>query len=549
MSHSIFSQLQDHGDRPCLVEGERRLSYAEAVAAADALFAGPDLPDRGLAFVTAHTTAAALLAYIGALRRGYAVHLLDPASAAANAELAARYRPDIVIDTAAEVPVRVAGPGQGIAPDIAILLSTSGSTGTPKLVKLSHANIAANTRSIISYLGLTDADVGITSLRPFYSYGMSVVNTHLAAGGRLVVTDRGADDPAFWALARREGVTNLAGVPFTFELLDRSGFDMGSVPSLRLLTQAGGRLAPDLVRRFALDGARHGVSFCVMYGQTEAAPRMSWLPPHLAALAPGSIGRAIPGGRLRVVDAQGATITRPGVSGELVYEGPNVMVGYAETREDLATTEDIAALHTGDIAHFDERGLFFLDGRISRFVKPYGIRVSLDDVEAALRPDFPEVAVTGTDARIVVSVGQGPADREGLVARLSAMLNLPPPAFVIVAGRPVPRLASGKIDYKALLASHAPAAPDPSLPAVFLREFLGLLTGHMPRPASVLEAFRTVLGARVRGRDTTFRAAGGDSLSYMQLFLLLEDCMGEVPDGWDEMTVLELEHLCGAVHA
>jgi acyl-CoA synthetase (AMP-forming)/AMP-acid ligase II len=540
---SIFSDMERHGARTCLIGSARTLTYAQAAQAADGLFDGTDAPGSGLAFVHAHSSVAAILSYIGAVRRGYAVHLLDPDRTDANARLIARYRPDVVIDASADRPLRVLGAGGGVSQEIAILLSTSGSTGTPKLVKLSRANIAANTGSIISYLGLGDADVGITSLSPFYSYGMSVVNTHLAAGAALVVSDLSIDSTDFWALARQHGVTNVAGVPFSFELLHRTGFDAGAVPSLRLLTQAGGRLAPQIVRAFALDGARHGVDFCVMYGQTEAAPRMSWLPPHLAARAPGSIGHAIPGGTLSVVDAQGRAITQPGVSGELIYKGPNVMVGYAERRGDLAFTEVILQLHTGDIAHFDECGLFYLDGRISRFVKPYGVRVSLDDIEQALRPTFPDVAVTGDDARIVVCTGAPSGDADGLGERLSCDLKLPASTFVIVQNRAAPRLANGKVDYRALQTLHGQRDEAQSLPRVFLRELAGLLTGKVRPPTSVLEAFRAVLGSRVQDHTATFRSAGGDSLSYMQLLLMLEDCLGEVPDGWDEMTILELEHL------
>lgn len=542
MTPSIFAHLDRHGDRPCLVAGARRWTYRQAVADADAIYARKGLPEAGLAFVAAHTSADAILAYVGAVRRGYAVHLLDPARPETTARLIDRHRPDVIVDTAAPAPVRVGGDGQGVSPDIAILLSTSGSTGTPKLVKLSHAGMAANTGSIISYLGLGPDDVGITSLKPFYSYGMSVVNTHLVAGACLVVTDLGMDNPAFWDLARAEGVTNVAGVPFSYELLHRAGWDPGAVPSLRLLTQAGGRLDPEIVRAFAVAGARHGVGFCVMYGQTEAGPRMGWLPPELAATAPGSIGRAIPGGRFSLIDGEGRTITRPGVSGELVYEGPNVMVGYAGTRADLATTEHIARLRTGDLAHVDDRGLYHIDGRLARFVKPYGLRVSLDEVERLLAPDFPGVAVAGTDARIVVSLGGAPhADTAGITARLSSALGLPGSVFVVTGRAPAPRLPSGKVDYPALLANHG--APQPSLARVFLREFAGLLTGNLRRPASVLEAFRLVLGARVADDSVTFRQAGGDSLGYMQLHLLLEDVLGRLPPRWDEMTVADLEAL------
>jgi hypothetical protein len=215
-----------------------------------------------------------------------------------------------------------------------------------------------------------------------------------------------------------------------------------------------------------------------MYGQTEAAPRMSWLPPDLAAEAPESIGRAIPGGKLAIVDEAGQAITRPGVSGELVYEGPNVMVGYAECREDLSFTEHIPRLFTGDIAHFDARGLFYIDGRISRFVKPFGLRVSLDEIENALRPDFPDVAVTGDDTRIVVSTGAAPGHAPGVGERLAATF-----AASRLRLRDRRRSAcapSGKWQDRLQVPSCAPWPAHrhaQSLPRFFVREFLGLLTG------------------------------------------------------------------------
>jgi acyl-CoA synthetase (AMP-forming)/AMP-acid ligase II len=184
MMQSIFSKLERHGHRPCLIAQDRRWTYDEAVAAADAIYAGSDLPGTGLVFITAHDGPETILAYIGAVRRGYAVHLLDPAKPGANARLARRYRPDLVFDGGAERTLRVTGRGGEISEEIAILLSTSGSTGTPKLVKLSHGNIAANTGPSSTISGSAPADVGITSLKPFYSYGMSVVNTHLVAGRR-----------------------------------------------------------------------------------------------------------------------------------------------------------------------------------------------------------------------------------------------------------------------------------------------------------------------------------------------------------------------------
>jgi acyl-coenzyme A synthetase/AMP-(fatty) acid ligase len=543
---TLFSSLETYGDRPCLISADRVLSFAETMRTADDLYACDKVPHSGLAFVSAYNSVDAILAYIGAVRRGLAVHLLDPTKEEANRRLIDLYAPDVVVDTEASKPVEPRRPGTDIHPDICILLSTSGSTGAAKFVKLTHSNIRSNTKAIRSYLELTEADRGITSLKLFYSYGMSVVNIHLAAGASLVVTDLSTGDPGFWSLVAREDVTNIAGVPFTFELMLQAKTDLGRFPALRLLTQAGGKLSADLVRHFAEEGEKHGVAFCVMYGQTEASPRMSYLPPAFAKEAPGSIGQAVPGGKLYVVDEAHGLITEPGVSGELVYEGPNVMFGYAESRADLAEIEAIPALYTGDIAHFDARGLFYIDGRSSRFVKPFGLRVSLDEIERVLREEYTVVAATGTDERIVVAIEDEVQDGEAIVFFLAEKFGLPPATFVVAAGQPIPRLPSGKPDYRGLLGGHLAPTPRASLARYFFRELLGILTGKAQPPASVYDAYCFVLGGRIRNREITFRQAGGDSLTYMQLFLLLEEYLGRVPEDWAEMTITELEHVKGA---
>ncbi|MEM6727968.1 MAG: AMP-binding protein, partial [Pseudomonadota bacterium] len=382
----LFEGLEAFGDAPCLIDTSgTTLSYAQAIAQADGLFARPELPDGGLAFVFAPSTVLGVLAYIGAVRKGYAVHLLDPNKRAAADQLVETFDPDIIVDPGRTDPVQVrSAQVSALHADIRILLSTSGSTGSSKLVKLSDRNICSNTASIIQYLGLTSEDRGITLLKLFYSYGMSVVNIHLHAGASLVVTEDGIDNPDFWLLLEREKVTNLSGVPFSFEFIRQSGRDVTRHRSLRLLTQAGGKLAAKHVQAFAGLRAQGGPDFFVMYGQTEAAPRISYLHPETAAKVPGSIGRAIPGGRLSLAEETGAEITETGVSGELIYEGPNVMVGYAQSRADLTFVEDIPRLATGDIAHMDSDGLFHIDGRSARFVKPFGLRISLDEVEERL---------------------------------------------------------------------------------------------------------------------------------------------------------------------
>ncbi len=543
----LFASLESHGDSVCLIDrlSGKSLTYAETAVQSDAVFASiPAEMKSGLAFVVMHDSVAAILAYIGAVRRGFAVHLLDPQKSEANAKLIESYQPDVVIDTQSDCPMTLSDvPDLAVHADLCILLSTSGSTGAAKLVKLTHANILANTIAICQYLGLQPTDRGVTSLNPFYSYGMSVLNTHLHVGASVVVGRASIDGPDFWNVVDRFKMTNIAGVPFNFEVLKTTGRDLSLYSSLRFMTQAGGKLAPDLVYHFATEGAKNGFDFFVMYGQTEAGPRMSYLPPDLAAQSPSAIGRAIPGGAFHLRDAEGRQVTSSDVSGELVFSGPSVMRGYANTRADLSYLEDIPELLTGDIARFDDQGLYYIEGRTSRFVKPFGKRISLDVLEQRAKETFPTAVVTGDDQTIVVAIEEATADAQTIAQDFGAFCDLPATTFRIRTGQPIPRLSNGKIDYLALR-SETGAAPETSNPVViFLKEFWRILSGGKSDTKSVFEAFRTTLGSRVKDSSLSFRDLGGDSIAYMQIYLLLEDYVGEVPDAWADMTIAELEQL------
>nr|WP_164555341.1 AMP-binding protein [Paracoccus haematequi] len=211
--------------------------------------------------------------------------------------------------------------------DLAMLLSTSGTTGAVKLVRLSGRNIHSNALAIADYLEIGAQDTAITTLPLHYSYGMSVLNSYLAAGARLVLTEESVTADGFWAQARGAGVTSLALVPTQFELLDKIGFQRATLPSLRYVTQAGGRLDPILAQRFAHAARAEGWQLVIMYGQTEASPRIAYVPPEAVLDNVQSIGRAIPGGRLWIENGQGHPIEDAGIAGELVYQGPNVMMG------------------------------------------------------------------------------------------------------------------------------------------------------------------------------------------------------------------------------
>jgi acyl-coenzyme A synthetase/AMP-(fatty) acid ligase len=237
-----------------------------------------------------------------------------------------------------------------------------------------------------------------------YCYGLSVINSYLLRGASVVLTTRSVADPAFWDLFREVGATSLAGVPYTFDLLDRLGFEWMRLPSLRYVTQAGGRLAPDRVRRYAELGRRDGWEFFVMYGQTEATARMAYLPPRLVTSHPRAIGLAIPDGSFRLAPVPGHP--EPD-TGELVYDGPNVMLGYAETAADLSLGRTTTELHTGDLARRTAAGLYEIVGRRSGFVKVFGLRIDLQQVETALERRGLVAACAGEDGELVVVLEAG----------------------------------------------------------------------------------------------------------------------------------------------
>ena len=489
---------------------------------------------RPLVALEFSTTPDAVAAYLGVLRTGFPLLVLEPGQFAPDSALWQRWHPEIRI--AGEGGVlrarREAAATPGLAdphPDLALLLSTSGSTGDPKLVRLSGRNIASNAAAIAEYLAIALADRAVSTLPLFYSYGLSVLNSYLAAGATLILTERSVIEPGFWDLFRAQGATSLALVPHQFDLLDRSGFAAQDLPGLRYITQAGGKLAPDSVRRFDALGKAAGWDLVLMYGQTEAAPRISYVPPAALPRAADTIGQAIPGGRLRLIDETGAEIPGPGVAGELVYVGPNVMMGYAETRADLARGAEVTELRTGDIAERTEDGLYRIVGRMKRFVKIFGLRLSLDQIEALLRARGIAAQAVAVGDRLVLlheDPAAGPAAREAVAEGYALPLS------EIQTGHlaEMPLLASGKPDHKAL---HTRAT-----------DVLRIVSERTkPVGQSLAEVLLQATRSAAVGPADSFTSLGGDSLSYLQVQMALEERFGHVPPGWEDMDLASLEAL------
>ncbi|WP_408897979.1 non-ribosomal peptide synthetase [Nocardioides sp. R1-1] len=514
----IAADLARHGERAALRTASATLSYAELarrVAAArrelDAL--GPGT--RQLVRLRPAATADFVVAWLAAYSGGHpALFTHDDGLARAygvSAEHDGGWR-----QTGTSAP--------DLHPDLRLLLSTSGSTGSPKLVRLSAANLESNAASIADYLGLTGDDVALTTLPLDYCYGLSVLHSHLLVGAALVLDDRSVTDPALWERARAEGATSFAGVPYTFDLLGAAGWP--ALPTLRQVTQAGGRLAPERVRALAEQGTREGWELVVMYGQTEATARMAYLPPALAASHPGAVGVPIPGGSLRIDPVDGA---EPGV-GELVYSGPNVMMGYAESPADLAFGSLLDELRTGDLARLTPEGLVEIVGRRSRFAKLFGQRIDLDRVQTLLGLGGYDVgcAETADGSHLVVAVPGSPdaATLAEVAQAVATGTGLPAHAVLVVPVAALPRLPNGKLDQQAIARLEVPPTPVMGTPE-----------------ASVARLYARVLGRDQVDPGASFVSLGGDSLSYVELSLRLESRVGRLPADWQTWSVAALAAL------
>lgn len=412
--------------------------------------------ERRLVFCLCDRTAASIIGYLGALRAGHPVALLDVDVPAELIEaLIGRYRPAFVVRPddreCPGVHRQADAAAPRIAGEVAVLLSTSGTTGSPKLVRLSHGNIAANASSIAQYLEIDGGERAMASLPFHYSYGLSVLHSHLVAGASLVLSDHSIMQPEFWSEAARWGATSFAGVPYSYAILERTALLRTSMPeTMRTLTQAGGRLAPESVTELHELMRERGGRLWVMYGQTEATARISYVPPEALPDKAHTIGIPIPGGRLSVRSGS-RLVNEPDVEGELVYHGPNVMLGYATEPEDLAGGDTQGGeLRTGDLGCFDADGFLRVTGRIKRIAKVFGMRQNLDEIESAASAYGPVAAADGGD-RIVLWREPGaelePDDLRRAVAR---RFGLNPRAFEVREIEELPRTASGKLDYEQL---------------------------------------------------------------------------------------------------
>ena len=290
--------------------------------------------------------------------------------------------------------------------DLSLLLPTSGSTGSPKLVRHSYRNIEANAENVKNLFGLTPDERAMASLPMHYTMGLSVIASHLKAGATVLLCGKSLLDKGFWSMLKDQHATSFTGVPYSFELLSKLRFFRMDLPDLKIITQGGGKLTPEMWHQLVQYAKEKEKKFIATYGQSECTARMAYLPAEWAGKKVCSIGIAEPGGQLSIIDDEGHESFEGEATGEMVYRGENVTLGYASCQEDLLKGDDNhGIMHTGDIARRDSDGCYFIIGRMKRFLKIFGLRIGLDEVENLIRSNFEtDCYCSGTDEKLIVKL-------------------------------------------------------------------------------------------------------------------------------------------------
>tara|TARA_R110002167_G_scaffold90966_1_gene244675 strand:- start:1437 stop:2819 length:1383 start_codon:yes stop_codon:yes gene_type:complete len=452
----LFFDVEKHGNQCALItEQNECISYSQLDHKIDEFIHSNLLFEsnfKRLFLVEAKASAAFVVCYLACLRVGHSLLLLSPDSAnQSRSAILKSFKVNGVIYTNGSEPVveELSGNDLSIHADLALLLATSGSTGAPKYVRLSYRNLQANAESISAYLPLTADEVAITSLPLSYSYGLSILNSHLLAGACIVLSELSIMERQFWDLMVEHSVTSFSGVPYSYSMLKRLNFKDKDLPNLRYMTQAGGKLAKTDALYFNDCLTEKGRRFFIMYGQTEATARMSYVPPESLPEKADSIGVAIPGGRFELIAEDGKIITDTDQIGELVYYGDNVMMGYALSVNDLSKPSELNGLKTGDLAVKDNDGFMKIVGRKSRFIKLFGSRIDLDQIERVMLTQKLEVACVGNDQQLHVFLNDI-AGLDEMKRYLHQQMSIHPSVIVGHQIDSFPRTASKKIHYATL---------------------------------------------------------------------------------------------------
>jgi len=458
--------FESYYDNTALISASGKiLTYRELGAVANQIMA--QVEPRRLVFCLCSNTAGSIAGYVSFVNNRNASLMLDAdMDKGAFDEIEALYCPDYIWAPSSSALVRDyellyeadgyslwrtdAQPKQ-IYDNLTLLLPTSGSTGSPKYVRLSRENLLSNAMAIIDYLHIASEERPVLGLPMYYSFGLSIINSHLLTGAAILLPEVSFAQSGFWQFANEHKFTSFSGVPYTFEMIRKLGIWNQCLPSLRTLTIAGGLLNKDILNFFDELYSPRGVNIYVMYGQTEATARISFLEPKYLKLKPNSIGKAIPGGSMSLIDDKDNLINEADTIGELVYRGSNVCLGYAESADDLSKgDENGGVIHTEDLAYRDTDGFYYFVGHKRRIAKLFGQRISLDHIELLLRPFLSDCACVSEDHRLIIYTSDPGSDERMIIDVLASRTKIVRSAFSVRYIEIIPRSNAGKVLYGSL---------------------------------------------------------------------------------------------------
>lgn len=454
------------GSRLAAIDDRGQQITYEELAACPAHLSGV-IPPRGVVFLLCRNTVGGLAAYIsmvaneivpvtlnGAIDKELFDVLLEtycPQYICVEAVQADKYGFEVVHEELGFCYLKTGKASYPIHADLQLLMTTSGSTGSPKLVRYKKGNLEANAKNVAKAWGWTSQERPVCDLQMNYTMGLNVINTHLYVGATLLLVTRNITDGAYWKFIKENKATNFTGVPFSYDLLWKLRFPRMDLPHLTTLSEGGGKLTTVMFTNVAEYCRKSGKRFVASFGTTETSARMAMLESDMALEKQGSIGKAIPEGQLVLFDETGKEIPEMEAEGELGYRGPNVTMGYAQSMDDLALGDVFNGLYrTGDVARRDKDGYYYIVGRMSRFLKMLGYRVSLDQCENLIREKFQmDCACGGTDEKMKIFITA--ADRGNDVKKfISEKTGIYSSMFHVMVVDAIPRNSTGKILYKQL---------------------------------------------------------------------------------------------------
>lgn len=491
---------------------------------------------KRLVFIHSKSMIKIIQVYVTCIMNGDVPYIYDGPTTGFEA-LISIYRPNLILR--GDQLIFLHNDDHNLASDLCLLLSTSGSTGSSKFVKVSYKNVYYNTLQILDYLSIDKSDVCFLPLSLAYSYGLSVINTHLIMGSKIILVDpaKMKNPNQFVQSIISSNATYVYGVPELYNIWSVDFERLIEEKSPKVFAQAGGKLSTKLIREWVPKLKKENKKFFVMYGQTEASPRISYAEGSELITFPDSIGHGLRGSRLDIQKSDEHSNV-----GELVYQGPNVAAGYALSLADLKFLKYFGRLKTSDYAQKLSNGSYKIVGRSNRFIKINSKRYGLDDIQEKVNQEFNvEVYLAQSSDQVVCisTFAVKPVLLRKIAKRVALLLHLRPNDLITFRRAAIPKNERLKVVYPKLLEGLRLFDIE-----MLLTEFLELCKNRFVRNTEkdVQSAFSRIFSRKVSQNDS-FSSLQGDSIQLIDAELSLEELGIKLPNNWTELVVSELESL------